>query len=70
MTDGKAKKGEVIVYKFYTIDNDKLTRNRHDCPRCGRGVFMAQHKDRHTCGKCGFTEFSHKQQLKSNKNTR
>jgi ribosomal protein S27AE len=28
---------------------------------------MAQHKDRHTCGKCGFTEFTHKEQLKSSK---
>ncbi|HZD34970.1 MAG TPA: 30S ribosomal protein S27ae [Nitrososphaeraceae archaeon] len=46
------------VYKFYKIDGDKLTRNKRDCPRCGKGVFMAEHKDRLSCGKCGFTEFS------------
>ncbi len=27
------------------------------CPKCGTGVFMAEHKDRLTCGKCGYTEF-------------
>jgi ubiquitin-small subunit ribosomal protein S27Ae len=52
------------MYKFYTIEGDKVTRNRRDCPRCGKGVFMAQHRDRYTCGKCGFTEFMHKEQLK------
>lgn len=24
------------------------------CPKCGPGVFMANHKDRETCGKCGY----------------
>jgi small subunit ribosomal protein S27Ae len=55
---------EETIYKFYTIEADKVTRNRRNCPRCGKGVFMAQHRDRHTCGKCGFTEFMHKEQLK------
>jgi len=27
------------------------------CPKCGAGVFMAEHKDRFTCGKCKYTEF-------------
>lgn len=49
--------GEVSVYKFYKMEGDKLTRNKRECPRCGKGVFMAEHKDRNTCGKCGFTEF-------------
>jgi small subunit ribosomal protein S27Ae len=59
-----ATKGEVAVHKFYAIEEDKLNRIRRDCPRCGKGVFMAQHNDRHTCGKCGFTEFTHKEQSK------
>ena len=28
------------------------------CPKCGPGVFMAEHKNRSHCGKCGFTEFN------------
>jgi small subunit ribosomal protein S27Ae len=66
MADGKDKsKGEVSIYKFYSIQGDKVTKNKRDCPRCGKGVFMAEHKDRYTCGKCGFTEFTHKEQSKS-----
>jgi ubiquitin-small subunit ribosomal protein S27Ae len=65
MVDKKAtSKGEVSVYKFYSVKDDKITRSKRDCPRCGKGVFMAEHKDRHTCGKCGFTEFAHKEQSK------
>jgi ubiquitin-small subunit ribosomal protein S27Ae len=59
-----ATKVEVAIHKFYVIEDNKVTRIRRDCPRCGKGVFMAQHKDRHTCGKCGFTEFTHKEQIK------
>lgn len=45
------------VYKFFKIQNNTVERIKRDCPRCGKGVFMANHKDRYTCGKCGFTEF-------------
>jgi small subunit ribosomal protein S27Ae len=48
----KAQKGEVAVYKYYKVQGDKTTRSKRDCPRCGKGVFMAEHNDRHTCGKC------------------
>jgi ubiquitin-small subunit ribosomal protein S27Ae len=65
MADKKASaKGEVAVYKFYKVQGDKVTRTKRDCPRCGKGTFMAEHKDRLTCGKCGFTEFVHKDQPK------
>jgi len=68
MADKKAQaKGEVAVYKFYKISGDKVTRSRRDCPRCGKGTFMAEHKDRSTCGKCGFTEFTHKETAKKGK---
>jgi small subunit ribosomal protein S27Ae len=63
----KSSKGEVAVYKFYTIHENKVSRAKRDCPRCGKGVFMAQHKDRFSCGKCGFTEFSQKETKKGNK---
>ena len=46
------------VYKYYKIDNEKLSRLHKICSRCGKGVFMSEHKDRRTCCKCGFTEFS------------
>ena len=67
MADKKQAKGEVAIYKFYKVQGDKLTRNKRDSPRCGKGIFMAEHKDRLTCGKCGFTEFTHKEQAKKGK---
>jgi ubiquitin-small subunit ribosomal protein S27Ae len=63
----KSSKGEVAVYKYYNIQENKVTRTKRECPRCGKGVFMAQHKDRFSCGKCGFTEFSQKETKKGNK---
>jgi small subunit ribosomal protein S27Ae len=30
------------------------------CPRCGPGIFLAQHKDRTACGKCGYAEVQKK----------
>jgi small subunit ribosomal protein S27Ae len=68
MADKKtASKGEVSVYKFYNIQGEKVIRTKRDCPRCGKGTFMAEHKDRFTCGKCGFTEFTHKESAKRSK---
>lgn len=70
MADKKrVQKGEVAVYKFYKVQEDKTTRNKRECPRCGKGVFMAEHNDRHTCGKCGFTEFLHREQYKRSPKT-
>ena len=48
----KEKKGEVSVSKFYKVTDSKVERTKRECPRCGKGVFMAVHKDRLTCGKC------------------
>ncbi len=45
--------------KLYQVDNQKLIRKRKTCPKCGEGVFLAEHKDRLSCGKCGYTEFKH-----------
>jgi len=42
---------------FYEIENNKLARTRKFCPKCGDGVFLADHKDRMSCGNCGYTEF-------------
>ena len=43
-------------YKHYTLDGKKGKM----CPRCGPGIFLANHKDRLSCGKCKYTEFSKK----------
>jgi len=41
----KQLKGEVAVYRFYKIEGNAVTRNKRDCPRCGKGVFMAEHRE-------------------------
>lgn len=45
------------VWKFYEVAEGRLKKLRRECPRCGRGVFMAQHENRYTCGRCGYTVF-------------
>ncbi|MFA5077736.1 MAG: ribosomal S27a family protein [Candidatus Micrarchaeia archaeon] len=27
-----------------------------NCPKCGAGVRLAEHKDRRSCGRCGYFE--------------
>jgi len=47
--------------RYYKIEATEggttLKRLRRSCPKCGPGVFMAEHADRVSCGKCGYTEF-------------
>ncbi|MGI0008262.1 MAG: 30S ribosomal protein S27ae [Nitrosopumilaceae archaeon] len=54
---GGKKGSSPSVYKYYKVKGDKAERSRKECSRCGKGVFMAVHKNRQTCGKCGLTEF-------------
>ena len=42
-------------YEKYKIEGDKLVR-KASCPKCGEGIFLAEHKDRKVCGKCGYVE--------------
>jgi len=42
-------------YSKITIENSVAMRKK-TCPKCGPGVFMAEHKDRVHCGKCGYME--------------
>jgi len=53
----KKERNESPVYKFFPVKQDKVERLRKECPRCGRGVYLGEHKDRLTCGKCGYTSF-------------
>ncbi|TBR07355.1 MAG: 30S ribosomal protein S27ae [Candidatus Nitrosotenuis sp.] len=50
--------GTDSIHKYYKIAGDKVTRLHRLCSRCGKGVFMSEHKNRRTCGKCGLTEFN------------
>ena len=53
----KKKRKERGVFGLYKIEDDKVTRLRPACERCGPGYFMADHGDRYTCGRCGFTRY-------------
>jgi ubiquitin-small subunit ribosomal protein S27Ae len=56
----KAPKRRIKVHTLYKVEQEALTRLRKECPRCGRGYFMGQHKDRLTCGHCGYTTYASK----------
>ncbi|MGQ0772244.1 MAG: 30S ribosomal protein S27ae [Nitrososphaerota archaeon] len=57
MAGKKAQAKSTGISSYYKISGDKATKVHKLCSRCGKGVFMAGHKNRHTCGKCGLTEF-------------
>jgi len=52
-----AKKTKAAKSKLYKFEGNELKRLRTHCPRCGPGIFMAEHENRLACGKCGYTEF-------------
>lgn len=53
--EGKAR--SALKRTVYKVEDNKLVRSRQHCPKCGPGVFLAQHADRVSCGRCGYTEF-------------
>ncbi len=55
MAEKKQEKTKKASY--YTVTATSATRKNKFCPKCGAGVFFAEHRDRFTCGKCGFTEW-------------
>ena len=48
------------AHKYYDIKDGVIERTKQTCPRCGDGVFLAEHADRRSCGKCAYTEFKRK----------
>jgi len=46
------KKKSSQKYKLY----DQGKAKNKSCPKCGPGVFMANHKDRSVCGACSYVE--------------
>ncbi|MFH1229149.1 MAG: 30S ribosomal protein S27ae [Candidatus Aenigmatarchaeota archaeon] len=50
----KSKHNTVQIWKKY---KDGKIHGKW-CPRCGRGVLLAEHKDRVTCGRCRYSEIN------------
>jgi small subunit ribosomal protein S27Ae len=48
-----AARSRITLYK---VSGEKLERTSRFCPKCGPGIFMANHKDRYTCGQCNYME--------------
>jgi small subunit ribosomal protein S27Ae len=46
------KKRTAKVWKFYEQGKLKVK----NCPKCGKGVYLANHKDRLYCGRCHYME--------------
>ena len=42
-------------WEHYSVKGDKLER-KPSCPKCGPGIFLADHSDRYYCGKCHFVQ--------------
>jgi small subunit ribosomal protein S27Ae len=56
----KAPKRRIQVHKLYKLEGEQLTKLKKECPRCGKGYFMAEHANRLTCGNCGYTTYTNK----------
>ena len=41
---------------LYEVKGDALSRTHKSCPKCGAGIFLAEHSDRRSCGRCGYSE--------------
>ena len=53
----KKKHVKVKAGENYKLEGQKAERTKLNCPKCGPGNFMAEHKDRWHCGKCGYTKY-------------
>jgi small subunit ribosomal protein S27Ae len=56
----KKKTLRISKKDYYKVEAGKLVRTKKHCPKCGPGVFMAEHENRVSCGKCGYSEFKKK----------
>ena len=58
MAKGKKVKNKTPSKKYlkYKLESGKLQRSK-TCPKCGAGIFLAQHKGRLYCGNCHYTSF-------------
>jgi small subunit ribosomal protein S27Ae len=53
---GKSAGPSRLISAMYEVSSDGIKKKNRQCPKCGPGTYMANHKDRMTCGKCGFME--------------
>jgi len=60
MTKSKTKPTSTKSSKKYEayVDGKKVKK---ECPKCGKGIFLAEHKNRFHCGTCAYTEFKTKE---------
>ncbi len=56
----KVKKEGKKMSSLYNISGDTIERKNKFCPKCGPGMFLAQHKNRVVCGKCAYVEINSK----------
>ncbi|MAG26259.1 30S ribosomal protein S27ae [Candidatus Pacearchaeota archaeon] len=64
-SDGEGKKTKKNKptskkYSHYVIESGVAKKMKKSCPRCGPGIFLAEHDNRFYCGKCAYTEFKGK----------
>jgi small subunit ribosomal protein S27Ae len=57
MAEKSSKKRKKKKSEYYVVKDNKIERKKLFCPKCGAGVFLAEHADRFTCGKCSFTQW-------------
>ncbi len=65
MADKPAAKKEAKSMKtsksaLYEAKGEFIKRTKKFCPKCGPGVFLANHSTRESCGNCGYTEWKAK----------
>ncbi len=53
---GKKKEKKEKVKKEKRKNPIKPYTPHKNCPKCGPGVRLAEHKERRSCGKCGYFE--------------
>ena len=53
----KEKKPSPLKKEAYKTEGNKIEKTKTNCPKCGEGVFLAEHKNRHHCGQCGYTRW-------------
>jgi len=55
----KTRKKTVRTKKsdYYGASGGAVERKKQPCPKCGPGIFLAEHKDRVACGKCSYTKW-------------
>jgi ubiquitin-small subunit ribosomal protein S27Ae len=79
MADEEKKEGSPVKlkktskrYENYEVSGTTLKKKNKSCPKCGPGVFLANHKDRVYCGNCKYVEMndSEEKEVKEEKSSK